>query len=141
MEAFRYSVCEPLRPEAIEKGTVPPDGIVGVFNDFRWEYYLEQMAAAERRKADIHFSPSLEVENRANGHGLTISAVGTPGDFEFYIFYKRPVSVVKKRLFRKPETVVEDRISSVTGQTREDAVACLGALAGNDLEFLREKIA
>lgn len=141
MAEFRYSVCEPLRPKAIEKGVIDPDGIIGLFNDFQWDYYLKQVEVAEARKADIYFSPSLEVENKTNKHGLTISAVGDPQAPEFYIFYKRPVNVVKKRLFRKPETVVEDYISEITGQTKEDVVECLRALIGNDLEFLRKRIA
>lgn len=88
---------------------------------------------------DIYFSPSLEVENKANKNGLTISAVGDPEDPEFYIFYKRPISVVKKQFFRKPQTVVEDYISEITGQTKEDVIECLNALIKNDLEFLRRK--
>ena len=62
--------------------------------------YLKQIEVAETRKMDIYFSPSLEVENKANKNGLTISAVGDPEDPEFYIFYKRPISVVKKQFFR-----------------------------------------
>lgn len=141
MTEFRYSVCEPLHPKVIEKGTIAPDCIIGVFDDFQWDYYLKQMEVAETRKAEIYFSPSLEVENKANKHGLTISAVGNPEEPEFYIFYKRPVSVVKKRLFRKPKTVVKDYINEITGQTKEDVVECLSALIGNDLEFLRKKMA
>ena len=86
---------------------------------------------------DIYFSPSLEVENKANKNGLTISAVGDPEDPEFYIFYKRPISVVKKQFFRKPQTVVEDYVSEITGQTKEDVIECLNALIKNDQEFLR----
>ena len=58
-----------------------------------------------------------------------------------FIFYKRPISVVKKQFFRKPQTVVEDYISEITGQTKEDVIECLNALIKNDLEFLRRKIA
>ena len=76
--------------------------------------YLKQIEVAETRKMDI---------------------------YEFYIFYKRPISVVKKQFFRKPQTVVEDYISEITGQTKEDVIECLNALIKNDLEFLRRKIA
>lgn len=103
--------------------------------------YLKQIEVAETRKMDIYFSPSLEVENKANKNGLTISAVGDPEDPEFYIFYKRPISVVKKQFFRKPQTVVEDYVSEITGQTKEDVIECLNALIKNDQEFLRRKIA
>ena len=99
MTEFRYSICEPLNPKVIEKGMIAPDSVIGLFNDFQWDYYLKQIEVAETRKMDIYFSPSLEVENKANKNGLTISAVGDPEDPEFYIFYKRPISVVKKQFF------------------------------------------
>ena len=135
MTEFRYSICEPLNPKVIEKGMIAPDSVIGLFND------LKQIEVAETRKMDIYFSPSLEVENKANKNGLTISAVGDPEDPEFYIFYKRPISVVKKQFFRKPQTVVEDYVSEITGQTKEDVIECLNALIKNDQEFLRRKIA
>ena len=126
MTEFRYSICEPLNPKVIEKGMIAPDSVIGLFNDFQWDYYLKQIEVAETRKMDIYFSPSLEVENKANKNGLTISAVGDTEDPEFYIFYKRPISVVKKQFFRKPQ---------------EDVIECLNALIKNDQEFLRRKIA
>ena len=125
MTEFRYSICEPLNPKVIEKGMIAPDSVIGLFNDFQWDYYLKK----------------IEVENKANKNGLTISAVGDPEDPEFYIFYKRPISVVKKQFFRKPQTVVEDYVSEITGQTKEDVIECLNALIKNDQEFLRRKIA
>ena len=96
MTEFRYSICEPLNPKVIEKGMIAPDSVIGLFNDFQWD---------------------------------------------FYIFYKRPISVVKKQFFRKPQTVVEDYVSEITGQTKEDVIECLNALIKNDQEFLRRKIA
>lgn len=86
MTEFRYSICEPLNPKVIEKGMIAPDSVIGLFNDFQWDYYLKQIEVAETRKMDIYFSPSLEVENKANKNGLTISAVGDTEDPEFYIF-------------------------------------------------------
>lgn len=140
MTEFRYSVCEPLNPEVIEKGVVSTERIIGLFNDFQWDYYLKQMNAAEARGEKIYFSPSLEVENKANKNGLSISAVGDPGNYEFYIFYKRPRTVMKKKLFRKPETVVKDYISEITGQTKEEAVEYLNALLADNLELLESRI-
>ena len=114
MTEFRYSICEPLNPKVIEKGMIAPDSVIGLFNDFQWDYYLKQ---------------------------IEVAAVGDPEDPEFYIFYKRPISVVKKQFFRKPQTVVEDYVSEITGQTKEDVIECLNALIKNDQEFLRRKIA
>ncbi len=49
---------------------IAPDSVIGLFNDFQWDYYLKQIEVAETRKMDIYFSPSLEVENKANKTGL-----------------------------------------------------------------------
>lgn len=140
MTEFRYSVCEPLNPEIIEKGVVSPNHIIELFNDFQWDYYLKQVKTAETRGEDIYFSPSLEIENKANKNGLTISAVGDPDNYEFYIFYKRPKTVMKKKLFRKPEAVIKDYISEITGQTKEEAIEYLNALLADNLELLESRI-
>ena len=52
MTEFRYSICEPLNPKVIEKGMIAPDSVIGLFNDFQWDYYLKQIEVAETRKMD-----------------------------------------------------------------------------------------
>lgn len=38
MADFRYSICEPLNPKVVKKGAISPDHILGLFNDFQWDY-------------------------------------------------------------------------------------------------------
>ncbi|KAB1154291.1 hypothetical protein F7018_14840 [Tenacibaculum aiptasiae] len=84
---------------------------------------------------DIHYSPSLEIENRDNKNGLTVSAVDGK---EWYIFFKRPKIV--KKFFGLREKMDNHYLTDVTGQTIDDVRTCLGALIKNDLNFLEQKI-
>ena len=78
MTEFRYSICEPLNPKVIEKGMIAPDSVIGLFNDFQWDYYLKQIEVAETRKMDIYFSPSLQdtiLESLRAGADVTIKTL------------------------------------------------------------------
>ena len=63
------------------------------FDKVPWVDYLTQMQTRGENK--IHFSPSLEIENKVTRCGLTISAVREPEKYEFYSFYKRPKKVAR----------------------------------------------
>lgn len=128
---FRYSICEPLNPEIIEKGDIAQEDIISTLSAFPWKEYLIEMNGAEKEE-DIHYSPSLEFENKTTQQGMTISAVGDPNNFEFYIFYKT---------FTKAAEGEEDQkeIIYLTEQTEEQAIACLNALIKNDRKFLDTK--
>ena len=90
-----------------------------------------------RPETEACFSPSLEIENLENKNSLSISAVGEPGNFEFYIFYKRPKEV--KQLFGLVKNTITDFDSMITGQTKTDVLLCLNSLLKNDLNYLEEK--
>jgi len=90
------------------------------------------------RDEDIYFSPSFEIENKENKNGLSISAVGEPDNFKFYIFYKRPKMI--KSFFGLLKKMKEDFLTDVTGQTKKDALDCLNALLKNDVALLENKI-
>jgi hypothetical protein len=130
---FRASFCDPFQPKVIELGIIEKDNILEHFESIPWLELLEKMDAAKEK--DIHYSPSLEIENKENKHGVTVSAVdGTV----WYIFFKRPKKV--KRFFGLSEKIDPHYTTESTGQTIEDARACLQALVANDLMFLEEKI-
>lgn len=133
---FRASFCDPFQKDIIELGSISKDSIIDKFEKTPWADILRRMSSA--REDEIHYSPSLEVENRANKHGLTISAVGDPENFEFYIFYKRPKNV--KSFFGLKEKINENYTTDKTGQTKQDVLDCLKALLNNDTEFLSNKI-
>ena len=132
---FRYSLCEPLNPNIIEKGSVNKGEIIKTFEEFPWNKYLTELINANEN--EIHYSPSLEFENKSNKNGITASAVGDPGNFEFYIFYKRPKK--KKQLFGLIEKMDENYLSDLTGQTEKDVIDCLNALINEDSNFLENK--
>ena len=133
---FRASFCDPFQKEIIELGSISKDSILDKFEKTPWADLLQQMSNA--KEDEIHYSPSLEIENKENKHGLVISAVGDPDNFEFYIFYKRPKNV--KSFFGLMEKVNENYTTDKTGQTKQDALDCLNALIKNDTEFLASKI-
>lgn len=133
---FRASFCDPFKPEIIELGDIQTEYILDKFENTPWADYLRQMESA--KEEEIFYSPSLEIENKDTRHGLAISVLGKPDDFEFYIFYKRPKKV--KVLFGLKEKLKEDYLTDKTGQTKQDVLDCLNALIRNDTEFLENKI-
>ena len=133
---FRASFCDPLNPGIIELGEIRGDEIIDRFETIDWSGYLRKMESADEK--EIYYSPSLEIENKDTKHGLAISAVGEPNNFEFYIFYKRPKKV--KGFLGLTEKVNNDYTSDKTGQTKKDVLDCLAALIKNDTEYLANKI-
>jgi hypothetical protein len=130
---FRASFCDPFKSDIIEIGYISKNEIMETFDKIPWTEYLAKMKTA--KQSDIHYSPSLEIENKDNRNGLSVSAVdGT----EWYIFYKRPKLV--KRFFGLVEKLDNNYLTDIQGQTENDVRICLEALIKNDLKFLEEKI-
>ena len=130
---FRASFCDPFRPEIIEMGDIEKDKIIETFEKIPWTELLKKMESVNQN--DIHYSPSLEIENKDNRNGLSVSAVDGK---EWYIFFKRPKMV--KKFFGLSEKMDDNYLTDITGQTIHDVRACLEALIKNDLKFLEEKI-
>jgi hypothetical protein len=135
MANYRWSICEPDNPQVIEKGIIRKEEIRETFEQFPWMDRL--LKIANMRNEDICFSPSLEFENLDTKQGVTFSIVGTPVEHEFYIFYKRSVTVKTLGLFKRQ---VDNHISDITGQTMEDAVRFLDAFLNNDSDYLEAKM-
>jgi len=130
---YRASFCDPLKPEIIEIGDIPKNEIMKLFDKIPWTEYLSKMKTA--KQSEIYYSPSLEIENKDNKNGLSVSAIdGT----EWYIFYKRPKRV--KMFFGLFEKMDNNYFTDIQGQTENDVRNCLDALINNDLKFLEEKI-
>ncbi len=130
---FSASFCDPFKPDIIEIGDFEKDKVIEIFNRIPWSEYLEKMKTVDKR--EIHYSPSLEIENKDNKNGLSVSAVD---GVEWYIFYKRPKLI--KRFFGLIEKLDENYLTDVQGQTEKDVIECLNALIRNDLQFLEDKI-
>jgi hypothetical protein len=130
---FRASFCDPFKSDIIEIGGIEKDKIMQHFVSIPWTELSEKMKNANEK--DIHYSPSLEIENKTNKNGLSVSAVdGT----EWYIFFKRPKLV--KKFFGLTEKMDDNYLTDITGQSIDDVRKCLTALINNDLKYLEEKI-
>lgn len=130
---FRASFCDPFKPDIIEIGYISKNEIMETFDKIPWKEYLAKMKIA--KQSEIHYSPSLEIENKDNRNGLSVSSVDVT---EWYIFYKRPKLV--KRFFGLFEKMDNNYLTDIQGQTESDVRKCLEALIKNDLKFLEEKI-
>ena len=133
---FKATFCDPLNPDIIQLGKIKPNEIITLFEKTSWKEYLQKMNTA--KEGEIHFSPSLEVENNDNKNGIVISAVGDPEKYEFYVFYKRPKKV--KVLFGFKEKIDMNYTTEITGQSKEDVISILNALKQNDMAYLDDKI-
>ena len=130
---FRASFCDPLKPDIIEIGEVEKEKIMDLFENIPWQEHLAKMRTV--KESEIHYSPSLEVENKDNRNGLTFSAIN--GE-EWYIFFKRPKRV--RKFFGLIEYMNNNYLTDIQGQTETDVRDCLEALIRNDLPFLERKI-
>jgi hypothetical protein len=130
---FRAAFCDPFKPDIIELGDIEKNKIMETFEKIPWNKLLEEMKL--KNENEIYYSPSLEIENKDNKNGLSVSAVD--GN-EWYIFYKRPKLV--KKFFGLTKKMNNDYLTDITGQTEKDVKECLTALINNDLEFLERKI-
>jgi hypothetical protein len=129
---FRYSICDPLKPEPVEMGTIEKDEIIDILNNFPWLELLKSMVGAS--EDDIYFSPSIEFENQTNRHGIAISMVD---ESEYYIFYKRPKQVSK--FFGLTKYIDDNYLSDRMNQSLEDGKQALIALINDDLDTLERK--
>ncbi|MEQ9306248.1 MAG: hypothetical protein RJQ14_20200 [Marinoscillum sp.] len=130
---FRASFCDPFKPEIIELGEIEQDKIMENFEKIPWNDLLEKMKTVN--ESEIYYSPSLEVENKTNKNGLSVSAVDGA---EWYIFFKRPKMV--KKWFGLVEKMDDNYLTDVTGQSIDDVRNCLNALINNDLDYLEKHI-
>lgn len=130
---FRASFCDPFKPDIIELGDIEKEKIIETFEKIPWNKLLDEMKL--KKESEIYYSPSLEIENKENKNGLSVSAVDGK---EWYIFYKRPKMV--KKFFGLTEKMDKNYLTDVKGQTEDDVKECLIALINNDLEFLEKKI-
>lgn len=130
---FRASFCDPFEPDITEIGEIEMDKIMQRFENIPWTQFLERMKNANEN--DIYYSPSLEIENKTNKNGLSVSAID---ETEWYIFFKRPKLV--KKFFGLSEKINDNYLTHITGQNIDDVRKCLMALINNDLKYLEDKI-
>lgn len=137
MSSFRYRICKPSQPEAVELTTIERTDYFFIFNLVPWLKLLSEVNEAEVKGKKIYYSPSLEIENKSTKHCLSISIVGNTRQYEFYIFYKRPEK--RKILFGLLQMLDEHYLTERTNQTMEDALLAIKALLDNNLPLLKAK--
>ena len=115
-------------------GEIEKEKILDILDRFPWTELLNKMNGV--RESEIHFSPSLEFENKVNRHGICISIVEDDGS-EFYISFKRPKMVT--RMFGLTKDIDYNFISARTGQTYQDVRDALTALISDDLVTLEKR--
>lgn len=132
---FRYSICDPLKKDPIEMGDIEKEKVLDIVERFPWKDLLDKMSGAE--ESEIHYSPSIEVENKSTRHGLAISIVEGEEENEFYIFYKRPKTVTK--LFGLIKNMDYNFTTDRTGQTSKDVREAVSALVAGDVAILEKR--
>lgn len=131
---FKYTICEPLNPNILDKGSISKDDFIQVLNEFPWLDMLNEQIAGDESK--ICFSPSLELVNITTNHGLAISII-EPN--QFYIFYKRPKTITKRKWFKTIEIFEPNYLSERLDQTEKDVRDAFNALLNNDLTELESR--
>lgn len=115
-------------------GEIRKDKVWNLFINFPWKEYYDKMMASTYQ--NIHYSPSLEIENKENGTAITLSLVNMEHGLEFYIFYLRPKKVSRFfGLIKYTRTCLTDKID----QTEKDAQDAIQALLKEDLKTLEER--
>ncbi len=133
---FKASFCDPVKPDIIELGDMSQDAILDRFEKTDWNSYLREMRNA--KLDEIYYDPSLEIENKESKSGLTISAVGSPNNYEFRITYKRPRK--ERSFFGLNNKINKNYSTGIQGQTKNVVLDCLNALLRNDTEYLSTKV-
>ena len=86
--SYQCSVLIPESPDSIDKGVLSKAEVLAFFQNYDWHNELRKFA--NMPDEDIHYSPSLKIEDTTSNRWLELSAVGDPFNYIFYLFYQRP---------------------------------------------------
>ena len=134
MSNYRWSICDPAHPQVIEKGIVQKEEVLQIFEQYPWIEELQKMG--DMQEKDIHFSSSVNFENLITKEGIDISIVGDITSYEFYVFYKRVITV--KPFLGLGKAVQKEKITDLTGQSKEDVKKILQAFIDEDVAYLSD---
>tara|TARA_R110002051_G_C8575683_1_gene476495 strand:+ start:174 stop:476 length:303 start_codon:yes stop_codon:yes gene_type:complete len=87
---------------------------------------------------DVKYSPGIRIEND-EGKAVDVSIVGKIDDYEFYICYKRPTLIKKRKWFKMVEYLKENYNSIIPQQTLENGLEASLCLFDKDFETLEKK--
>lgn len=134
---FKYTICEPLNPTIVDKGSITVEEFRIIFQNFPWIEMLRELENAEEAK--VCYSPSLELVDMKSNHSLTISIVGPESELEYYIFYKRPKTITKKKWFKTVEVFEPEYLTDRTGQSKKDVEDAFNSLLEGNFELLESR--
>jgi hypothetical protein len=134
---FKYTICEPLNPTIVDKGNVTAEQFRNVLQNFPWIDMLRELENAEESK--VCYSPSLELVDPKSNHSLAISIVGPESELEYYIFYKRPKTITKRKWFKTVEVFKPEYLTDRTGQSEKDVEDAFNALLEGNFELLESR--
>ena len=119
MATFNLSFCDPLNPEVIDLGVHSKEETIRLFNNIKWDEYLDKMVDVS--PDDIYYSPSFSAANSDNNAIVSISALESG---LFYIMYFTPlvprkimgVEIGKKggKLFDLNDATPQDSLKAIT---------------------------
>ena len=132
---YKWSICDPLIKDVIEKGAIDKADIIPTFNNFPWRELLNKLSSAKQE--EIYYSPSLEFRDEESGRGITFSAVQDKNDYCFYVFFQRPEIISRFFGFRKVED--PDYVSEVLDQSTESSLELLNDFVLGNYELLKAK--
>ncbi len=122
---FKFTICDPLVKDVIDRGAIPQEAVLPAFSDFPWSDMLAKMRSAKEK--DICFSPSVGFENTADGHGIVISIVEGKKETVFYLFYK--------------ESAAKSETSELLDQTAASTIDILTEFVAGRYGQVRERFA
>jgi hypothetical protein len=125
--------CDPFKADVQELGELKSEEVMTFFERIPWKQYLDDMDQQDGR--EIHYSPSLVLENIYNNKSLEIAAVGYDN---WYIFFFRTKQVApifglggyNERLFS----------TEILDQPTDMVKNCLSAFVNEDYQFLEEVV-
>jgi hypothetical protein len=133
---FVVAFYDPFKPYIVQLGEMEQVKVIDTFQNIPWEKFLSKMEG--KKPNEIYYSPSLDIENKEDKRLLTVSIVGKPAAFEYYIFYRRAKTV--KTFFGLAKKEKQNYMTEIRNQTYTNALNCLNAFLKNDTDFLENKI-
>ena len=133
---MKYSKYEFLKEACFESGEINRENFETMYLEFPWIEMLKKQNEVDEK--DVKYSPGIRIEND-EGKAVDVSIVGKIDDYEFYICYKRPTLIKKRKWFKMVEYLKENYNSIIPQQTLENGLEASLCLFDKDFETLEKK--
>ncbi|ALI99986.1 hypothetical protein [Rufibacter tibetensis] len=133
---FHYFFSSPIQAKDIDLGTIEGEKILPLFQAYPWRDWLQRMK--EMEQGEIHFSPTLNFENKHSHQKMLVSALENGQEIMFYVFYQRPKTV--KRLLGLWHKHKNDYTTELLDKSPEQTAQLLEAFVNGNYDFLESTI-